>query len=59
VQVRVGKVSSPTANVSQILTKVSESEKVCFFWCISTRYVVSHTVLKVGFLFIGLCGPSI
>ncbi|KAH8490605.1 hypothetical protein H0E87_022948 [Populus deltoides] len=28
VQVRVGKVSSPTANVSQILTKVSESEKI-------------------------------
>ncbi|KAF9670960.1 hypothetical protein SADUNF_Sadunf13G0123400 [Salix dunnii] len=39
VQVKVGKVSSPTANVSQILTKVSESEKVCFFWCISTRLV--------------------
>ncbi|KAJ6383296.1 hypothetical protein OIU78_026722 [Salix suchowensis] len=28
VQVKVGKVSSPTANVSQILTKVSESEKI-------------------------------
>ncbi|CAK7323483.1 unnamed protein product [Dovyalis caffra] len=28
VQVKVGKVSSPTANVSQILTRVSESEKV-------------------------------
>ncbi|XP_043725422.1 DEAD-box ATP-dependent RNA helicase 20-like [Telopea speciosissima] len=28
VQVKVGKVSSPTANVSQILEKVSESEKI-------------------------------
>ncbi|KAH8479943.1 hypothetical protein Peur_063210 [Populus x canadensis] len=28
VQVKVGKVSSPTANVSQILTKVSASEKI-------------------------------
>lgn len=28
VQVKVGKVSSPTANVIQILLKVSESEKV-------------------------------
>ncbi|KAB5530243.1 hypothetical protein DKX38_020324 [Salix brachista] len=28
VQVKVGKVSSPTANVSQILTTVSESEKI-------------------------------
>ncbi|XP_058095130.1 cucurbitadienol synthase-like [Magnolia sinica] len=28
VQVKVGKVSSPTANVSQILEKVTESEKV-------------------------------
>lgn len=31
-QVKVGKVSCPTANVSQILEKVSESEKVCLFW---------------------------
>lgn len=30
VQVKVGKVSSPTANVSQILEKVSESDKVYF-----------------------------
>ena len=30
VQVKVGKVSSPTANVCQVLEKASESEKVCF-----------------------------
>lgn len=29
VRVKVGKVSSPTANVSQILEKVPENEKVC------------------------------
>lgn len=27
-QVKVGKVSSPTANVSQVLEKVTENEKV-------------------------------
>lgn len=35
VQVKVGKVSCPTANVSQKLEKVSEGEKVCFLWHIS------------------------
>ena len=51
--------SSPTANVSQILTKVSASEKVCFSWHISTKYFVSPTELKIGFVFIVLRGPSI
>lgn len=31
VQVKVGKVSSPTTNVSQTLVKISENEKVCLF----------------------------
>ncbi|KAJ6758267.1 ATP-DEPENDENT RNA HELICASE DBP2-LIKE [Salix koriyanagi] len=37
VQVKVGKVSSPTANVSQILTKVSESEKIDYLLALLTK----------------------
>lgn len=46
-QIKVGKVSSPTANVSQVLKKVSESEKVTFLWYSGSRYFILLMVLKV------------
>lgn len=45
VQVKVGKVSSPTANVIQILEKVSENEKVCY---LCTVVYQKFGGLKVG-----------
>lgn len=44
-QVKVGKVSSPTANVIQILEKVSENEKVCY---LCTVVYQKFGGLKVG-----------
>lgn len=40
-RVKVGKVSSPTANVSQVLEKVPENEKVrlCFLHSIDEEYI--------------------
>ena len=47
VQVKVGKVSSPTANVAQILEKVLENEKVCHGrWYISRKYQYTENAVN-------------
>lgn len=43
-RVKVGKVSSPTANVSQVLEKVPENEKVCLcLHSIDEEYIYAAT----------------
>lgn len=44
VQVKVGKVSSPTENVSQNLVKITENEKVCQLLPLSIQNSVIHDI---------------